>query len=123
MIACHIREYRNSKAQEYAIHGFSRRLKSLVRCIDNIYRILPPDRVDLPSSEELSDANINLQAFVFNVSGSIDNLAWIWIAEKNIKRDDGSPIPNGRVGLRRKNKIVHDSLSPKLREHLDGLEE
>jgi hypothetical protein len=57
------------------------------------------------------------------VSGSIDNLAWIWIAEKNIKRDDGSPIPNGRVGLRRKNKIVHDSLSPKLREHLDGLEE
>ena len=95
MIACHIREYRNSKAQEYAIHGFSRRLKSLVRCIDNIYRILPPDRVDLPSSEELSDANINLQAFVFNVSGSIDNLAWIWIAEKTSKETTGRQSPMG----------------------------
>ena len=100
------RNYNDARAQEYAHHGFSRRLKILVRCIDKIFEILPPDRTNLPTSEELSDATINLQAFVFNVFGSVDNLAWIWVAEKNLTKDDGSPIPNGWVGLSEKNKLV-----------------
>ena len=117
------RGYSVARAREHAQHGFSRRLKTLVRCIDKTFEILPPDRVDLPTSEELSDANINLQAFVFNVFGSVDNLAWIWVYEKNLTKEDGSPIPNKWVGLRKENKFVRDSFSPEFLEYLNGLDE
>ena len=116
-----VRNYKNSRAQEYARQGFSRRLKTLVRCIDKIFEILPPDRVELPTSEELSDAAINLQAFVINVFGSTDNLAWIWVQEKSLAKNDGSPIPNSRVGLRAKNELVRGSFSPEFQEYLRGL--
>ena len=116
------RSYNDARAREHAQHGFSRRLKTLVRCIDNTFEILPPDRVDLPTSEELSDANINLQAFVFNVFGSVDNLAWIWVAEKKLTKDDGSPIPHEWVGLRKKNKLIRNSFSAEFQEHLKGLD-
>jgi hypothetical protein len=43
---------------------------------------------------------INIQAFVFNVFGSIDNLAWIWVQEKSLAKEDGSAIPSAWVGLR-----------------------
>ncbi len=115
------RNYSNSQAQEYAKQGFSRRLKTLVRCIDKIFEILPPDRIELPTSEELSDAAINLQAFVTNVFGSTDNLAWIWVQEKSLAKNDGSPIPNSWVGLRAKNELVRDSFSPEFQEYLRGL--
>ena len=115
------RNYKNSRAEEYARQGFSRRLESLVRCIDKIFEILPPDRIELPTSEELSDAAINIQAFVINVFGSIDNLAWIWVLEKSIKRNDGSPIRKSCVGLREKNELVLGSFSPEFQEYLKGL--
>ncbi len=102
---------------------FSRRLKTLVRCIENTFEILPLDQVDLPTSEELSDVNINLQAFIFNVFGCVDNLAWIWVCEKTLTKDNGSPIPKEWVGLRKKNKSVRDSFSPEFLEYLNGLDE
>jgi len=116
-----IRAYKGPRAREYATQGFLRRLKTLVRCIDRIFQILPPDRTDLPTSDELSDAMINLQAFVFNVFGATDNLAWIWVQEKGLVSDDGSPIPGTWVGLREKNKSVRGSFSVEFQEYLKGL--
>ena len=117
------RSYNNAREREHAQQGFLRRLKTLVRCIDKIFEILPPDRIELPTGEELSDATINIQAFVINVFGSIDNLAWIWVLEKSIERNDGSPIPDSWVGLRKKNTLVRDSFSPEFQEYLNGLDE
>ncbi len=116
------RSYNVAQAREHAHHGFSRRLKTLVRCIQNIFEILPPDRTDLPTSEELSDVNINLQASIFNVFGSVDNLAWIWAYEKGLTKADGSPIPNQWVGLRKKNELMRKSFSPEFLGYLNGLE-
>lgn len=82
---------------------------------------MPTDQVEKPTSEELSDANINLQAFIFNIFGCLDNLAWIWVAEKNVTNDDGSPISNLRVGLRKKNKLVYGSFSREFQDYLNGL--
>jgi hypothetical protein len=76
-----LRKYQDPRAREHANQGFARRLRIMVRCIDNVFRMLPPDRTELPSRDELSDAAINIQSFVFNVFGSIDNLAWIWVSE------------------------------------------
>ena len=116
------RNYNVARAREHAQHGFSRRLKTLARCIENTFEILPLDQVDLPTSEELSDVNINLQAFIFNVFGCVDTLAWIWVCEKGLTKDDGSPLPNGWVGLRKKNEFVRKSISPEFREYLIGLD-
>lgn len=77
-----VHNYSNAQAREYALHGFSRRLNTLDRCIENTFGILPPDLVGLPTREQLCDAAINVQAFIFNVFGSLDNLAWIWVREK-----------------------------------------
>jgi hypothetical protein len=119
---CVSRNYKNSIAQEYATHGFSRRVKTLVRCIDNTYRTLPPDLVVLPTNDDLSDAEIYIQAFVFNVFGAIDNLAWIWVLEKAVSKDDGSPIPKQLVGLSKKYKLVRGSFPIGFQEYLNSLD-
>jgi hypothetical protein len=117
------RKYRDPQAREFAVQGFSRRLKTLARCIDNVFRILPPDRSDVPSSVEISDATINIQEFVFNVFGSIENLTWIWVQEKPLRKEDGSPIPNRWVGLSKNNTFVRSSFSTEFQEYLKGLDD
>lgn len=113
------RPYNVDLAREHALHGFSRRLKVIKRCIDNIFHELPPDLNRLPSSEELADMNINLQAFIFNVFGAVDNLAWVWVHERDLRTEAGALLPRGEVGLRRRNRIVRRSFSPEFRMTLD----
>lgn len=115
------RNFNNRRAKEFATHGFVRRLQVLVHCIDQVFSILPPDRSDLPTRDNLADATISIHAFVFNVFGSIDNLAWIWVHEKNVRRDDGSQIPNSWIGLSKDHRTVRASLSPEFRQYLDEL--
>jgi hypothetical protein len=116
------RQYNDPKAQEYAHHGFSRRLNTLARCIENTFGILPPDLAGSPAREQLLDAAINVQAFVFNVFGSLDNLAWIWVSEKSLTGKDGYPIPDHRVGLRASNALVRGSLSAEFQAYLQQLD-
>ena len=42
-----IRNYKSERAREFATHGFGRRLGTLVRAIDQVYEILPPEREDI----------------------------------------------------------------------------
>ena len=121
MLAYVARNYKDLQAQEYDKQGFSRRVKTLARCIDKIFEILPPNRIELPSSEELSDAAIYLQSFVINVFGSVDNLAWIWVREMSLVRHDGSRIPDSWIGLRQNNKLVRGSFSLEFQEYLKSL--
>jgi hypothetical protein len=113
---------KSSRAKEFATHGHVRRLKIMVRCIDNVFRMIPPDREELPSRDELSDATINVQSFVFNVFGGIDNLAWIWVFEKGQTRADGTPIPNTHIGLGPKNASVRATLPKDFQNYLTGLD-
>lgn len=117
------RQYKYSIAKEYAHQGFIRRCYTLKRCIENIYNIALPDRVDFLSREKLKDLEINLQAFIFNVFGSVDNLAWIWVSERNVTREDGSSLPRTFIGLRRKNTLVRRSFSSNFQEYLSGMDD
>lgn len=116
------RIYCNPRAREYATHGFMRRVKTLTRCIQNVFEILPPDRVTIPTTEELSDSAINIQAFVFNVFGCADNLAWIYVFEKGVLNTNGSELRPNQVGLRVGNARVRESFSPEFRNYLAGLD-
>jgi hypothetical protein len=101
----------NEAAQEYARHGFVRRLGTLKRCIENVYSTYPPERFDKPSRDECLDLGINLQSFLFNVFGCIDNLARVWVNEKQIKDDRGRPLRDQQIGLRSGCAVVRETFS------------
>ena len=110
--------FTSPRAREYAQHGFSRRVGTLSKSIRNLYRIIPPETVEVPDRELLYDAQINIQACVANTYGCIDNLAWIWIYESGL----GDAIPRNRVGFRKGNKEVRASLPPAIRDYLDSID-
>ena len=53
-------------------------------CLRRIYEISPPTRTNPLTHEEREDITVFLLTFLFNVSGIIDNLSWIWFYEKKI---------------------------------------
>jgi hypothetical protein len=115
------RKYNDSSAQEYATHGFPRRLRLLTRCIHNVFEFLPPESKEIPSDDARIDATINIHAFVFGTFGAIDNLAWIWVCEKKIKKSDGTLIPKSWIGLGPENIFVRETFSEKMQCYLQEL--
>lgn len=90
----------------------------MARCIENVFDLIPPERGELPTADELSDATINIQSLIFNTYGAIDNLAWIWVSEKGQKRGDGTSIPDNQVGLGPKNTSARQILPAELQAYL-----
>jgi len=111
--------FENAQAKEYAEHGFSRRLSGLVRCIENAFSVIPPEFEGVPASDAIHDTEIQVQAFIINVFGCLDNLAWVWVLERHITKSDGQPVPPEWIGLRTPNKLVRKSLSDDLRKYLE----
>jgi hypothetical protein len=116
------RTYKSPRAKEYAFHGFGRRLGILLRAIDRVFTILPPEREDIPERDEVEDATIAIQAFVMNIVGCLDNLAWILVKERGVKANNGAELSPKAVGLWKIHKEVRASMSPKFREYLDSRE-
>ena len=114
------RTFQSDRASEYARHGFCRRLGTLVRAIDQVFEALPPGREDIPERDEVVDATIAIQSFVLNTFGCLDNLAWIWVYEKDVRGEDGKELNSRRVGLGKGNKQVRSSFSNQFRAYLDG---
>jgi hypothetical protein len=100
---------------EYSFHGFMRRLGTLERCIQNVYSLYPPTRSDVPSRETRIDLVINLQSFVFNAFGCLDNLAWIWVIERHLKLRDI------QVGFRK--DIIKRSFTDDFQTYLGSLDQ
>jgi hypothetical protein len=120
MMAFVAHPFSSAKAREFAANGFARRLGPMARAIRNIYTIVPPNRLDVPSRDENLDVTINLQAFLSNVYGAIDNLAWVLVEEKKILNPNGTPLRRSQVGLRRVNDVVRGALSADLRKHVES---
>jgi hypothetical protein len=114
------RKFKSDRAREYAMHGFCRRLGTIVRAVDQVYEALPPEREDIPERDEVVDATIAIQSFVLNTFGCLDNLAWIWVCEKNVKREDGTELDPKWVGLGKGYKQVRVSFSNEFRSYLES---
>lgn len=121
MSACLSLTTQNVKSREYILHGFLRRLGILQRCIQNVYSIYPPERSDMPLREENVDLAINLQSFVVNVFGCIDNLAWVWATERRLTIEAGGSL--GPMDISFQRMRLKKTLPPEFREYLDGLRE
>jgi hypothetical protein len=80
----------NPRAKEFLVEGVARRLHILRRALQNIFTLFPPSDVRRIEDERLMDAQISLHAFVINVYGLLDNLAWAFLwrhgLEKSINR-------------------------------------
>lgn len=74
----------NKKSKEYLLEGVCRRLGVILKCCKNIFEIFPPQRTKLLSNDELCNININLHAYMTNVYGLLDNLAWVYVIEHQL---------------------------------------
>jgi hypothetical protein len=110
-------------AKEYATQGFPRRLGVMAHCIQNVFTTLPPEKEEVPSKTQLFDATVNIQAFLVNAFGCIDNLARIWIHEKPVTTERGKPLPKGEIGLAVHHTLVRTSLSEAFQDYLKTLDE
>jgi hypothetical protein len=110
--------FKNQHAREYARHGFARRLGTLRRCVQNVFKSVPPSAVKVPMRTKLIDAQISLQAFIANLYGCIDNLAWVWVHERGLV----DQLSRGRVGFRAHHTEVRSSLSQEFQTYLYGLD-
>lgn len=108
----------NARAKEHLTQGVGRRLSILTRCIQNIFSIFPVGRTERLVPEELIDVDINLHAFLINLSGLLDNLGWVFIVENNLlgSSKEGK-LAKKDIGLF--NKKTQPYLPEKLRTYLN----
>lgn len=116
------RKYKTDRGREFGQHGFPRRTKILNRCVDNVFRILPPARKSVPSEKERCDAEISIQAFIFNAFAAVDNLAWIWVSEQALTDQKGRPIKNHAIGLMKEHELVRGSFSGDFQKTLQSFD-
>lgn len=107
-------------SQEYILHGFVRRIGTLQRCIQNVFALYHPTRSDIPPRDTCVDLAINLQSFVFNVFGCLDNLARIWMIERNLTNPNGSALRDNQVSFR--NEILKASYAAEFRAYIDEIQ-
>ncbi|WP_162895175.1 hypothetical protein [Rhizobium terrae] len=112
----------NKTAAEHAVQGYSRRLDTMHRCIEVVFDKLPPARTEPPSNSDRTDGAIYIQAFVMNAFGALENLAWVWALERDIRQTDGSPLKPMMIGMTKNHKQMWRSLPLDFREYLLTLE-
>jgi hypothetical protein len=114
------RTYATDRGKEFGQQGFVRRIQALQRCITNVFNLLPPEVDAAPDDNTRHDAELQIQAFVLHVFGAADNLAWIWVSEKGIAKEDGAPLADGSIGIRKRQ--VLNSFTKEFRDHLKTLD-
>lgn len=69
------------RARVYLQQGVMRRMGVMERCVERVFEIFPTDRLHVLTKEEQDDLTINLHAFVINVYGILDNIAWVCVLQ------------------------------------------
>lgn len=86
----------SDRAKEQMLHGAGRRLKVLRRCLENVFRLFPPTRTTPLDSEDLDEVQISLHAFVINLYGLFENLAWCFVLRHGLEGEIGD---RQRIGM------------------------
>ncbi|MES2032532.1 MAG: hypothetical protein V4466_00010 [Pseudomonadota bacterium] len=109
----------SEQAREMMKHGVCRRISDLKHGLARVFEIIPLQDAD-PSRDAIWDATAFLQAFVINVFGTMDNLAWLWRLEADVRGRNGQPLPRNRIGLTPDNADLRASLSARTQAYLAG---
>lgn len=97
----------SEKAKEHCQYGICRRLLVIVECLEHFFTELPPDTNKERSRRENSLANIHLHAFLINISGIIDNMAWLWAYHIGLDTRFDLEKKKTMVGLFHKDYLEH----------------
>jgi hypothetical protein len=108
-------ELEEPAAAEYLDQGVCRRLNVILHAIERVFSIFPPERTAVLERDELLDVQSYLHAFVINIYGVLDNLAWVFVLEKDILAAIGART---RVGLFTPATQAH--LPKAVRDHLQS---
>lgn len=120
IVALQARTYRTPRVEEFAFHGFGRRIAVLKECIEIVFEAIPLDLDGIPTARDRQLATIALQAFLINLFGCADNLAHIWVEERDVHLPNGKQLPDSRIGMGGHYNIVRESFSPGFRAYLDS---
>ena len=90
----------NVQAREYLLYGVGRRLKILRYSLSTIFRLFPPTTAKPIASDDLDAVQAALHAFVMNLYGTFENLAWAFVCHHDLI---------GEIGDRRKIGMFLDS--------------
>jgi hypothetical protein len=71
------------------------------RAIINVFGRLPPETRDTPDEEVRHEVELLVQSFIFHIFGAADNLAWLWVSERDVRKADGSPLAERAIGIRK----------------------
>lgn len=96
---CDSLEKESKLAHDYAFYGVLRRSYNIKRCLANFERISPPERNEDIDDDQRSDLTLFLHAFLLNISGGIDNLAWVWFYVRGIDKIENLRKYRNRIGL------------------------
>lgn len=102
------------RARVYLQQGVMRRLGVVERCVDRIFEIFPTDREKVLTKDEQDDLTINLHAFVINIYGILDNIAWVCTLQGGFVVTPKSCL---QIGLYKKETKPY--LPPEVSAHMD----
>jgi hypothetical protein len=113
------RTYAN--AQAYAQHGLCRRLSTMVHMADTVFELLPPDLDQILELVTVMAATACIQNFIMSAFGCLENLAWIWVLEKNVRGKGGAELGRYDIGLGK--RYLRKSFSTGFNAFVDGNQE
>jgi hypothetical protein len=113
-----VRTFRSDRGRAYAFEGLVRRLDTMIRAIDYVFNALPPEKEDIPDTDDTVAATVLIQSFLINVQGCLDNLAWIWVYETGQKDERGCDLDRRMVGLGEGYSLLRKSFSKPFRKYL-----
>lgn len=105
--------FQKSKSKEFMMQGVARRFGTIKRCVENIFSDFPLNRKSLLNKNQLWDISINLHAFFTNLSGLMDNLAWVIVHEKGLTHLESKPL---EIGLFKEE--ILKNITPEFKKYL-----
>lgn len=115
-------KFETDLGNQFACHGYLRRVNLLCFCLKNVFNLLQPDLDGIPSRDAAYNATIQIHTFLINVIGACDNLAWVIVFEKNLRKPNGQELSRLQVGLRLRNNYVRVAFSENNKTRLAELD-
>lgn len=86
----------DSLLREHLLHGVGRRLGIIRRSLLNIFSLFPLNTTQPLGEDVIADVQINLHAFVMNLSGLFDNWGWAFLLRHGL---ESSVVNKQGIGL------------------------
>ena len=110
------------RAREFASQGFPRRLKTMARCIKNVFGLIPRTAKSFRQRTNSRTLRLIFRALCLTPMERLIILRGYWSLRRE-KNGATRRIPDKHIGLGPDNTSVRQTLSPEFQAYLAGLDE